>query len=145
VRYVAVITVEGVLSQTPDYKTSQPTPWARQLYQALKSEYRLILLSGGSDEETRWWLNKEFMGDFSLLVPYVALMSYSDWRIDQVRQMLADGWEFGVVYDTDDRVIHEVNQLGVPGMRVSPASQRSGWRDHTTEVRAWGDVVGYSG
>jgi len=145
VRYVAVLPVEGVLAQTADLKTSQPTAWGHQLYRALKHEYRLILLSGADEAETRWWLSKEFFDDFSLLATYVPIMSYSDWRIDQVRQMLADGWEFGVVYDTDDRVIHEVNQLGVPGMRVSPALQRSGWRDHTTEVRAWGDVVGYSG
>ncbi len=144
-RYVAVLPIEGVLAQTPDLKTSQPTAWGGQLYRALKHEYRLILLSGSDEDETRWWLSKEFFDDFSLLATYVPLMSYPDWRIDQVRQMLADGWEFGVVYDTDDRVIHEVNQLGVPGMRVSPATQRSGWRDHTTEVRAWGDVVGYSG
>jgi hypothetical protein len=145
VRHVAVITIEGVLAQTSDLKTAVPTPWARQLYQALKHEYRVILLSGADEGETRWWLSKEFISDFSLLVPYVPLMSYAEWRIDQVRQMLADGWEFGLVYDTDDEVIHGVNQLGVPGMRVSPALQRSGWRDHTTEVRAWGDVVGYSG
>ena len=144
-RYVAVITVEGVLSQTSDFKSSQPTKWGMQLYQALKHEYRVILLSGADEAETRWWLSKEFFDDFSLLSTYVPLMSYPQWRIDQVRQMLADGWEFGVVYDTDDEVIHGVNQLGVPGMRVSPPLQRTGWRDHTTEVRAWGDVVGYSG
>lgn len=144
-RYVAVLPIEGVLSQTADLKTSQPTKWASLLYDALKREYRLILFSGADEAETRWWLGKEFFDDFSLLVSYVPTMSYSDWKIDQVRQMLADGWEFGLVYDTDDRVIHEVNQLGVAGMRVSPPLQRSGWRDHTTEVRPWGDVVGYSG
>jgi hypothetical protein len=145
VRYIAVITVEGVLSQTDDYKTTQPTPWARQLYDALKREYRLILLTGADEELARYFLEREFITDFALLQPYVALMPYPDWRIDQVRQFLADGYEIAMMYDTDDRVLYEVNQLGVPGMRVSPASRRSGWRDHTTEVRPWGDVVGYSG
>jgi hypothetical protein len=145
VRHVAVITVEGVLSQHDDLKTSQPTAWANQLYQALKHEYRVILFCRADEPEARWWLSKEFFDDFSLLVPYVPLMSYPAWRVDQVRQFLADGYEFGLVYDTDDQVIHEVNNLGVPGMRVSPPLQRTGWRDHTTEVRPWGDVVGYSG
>jgi len=145
VRYITVLTVEGVLSQTDDLKTSQPTSWARQLYLSLKHEYRLILLTGGDEELTRWWLDREFMNDFALLCPYIALMSYPDWRVDQIRQMLADGYEIGMVYDPDDQVIHSVNKLGVPGMRVSPPLQHTGWRDHTTEVRAWGDVVGYSG
>ena len=144
-RYVAVLTVEGVLSQTDDLKTSQPTSWARQVYMALKHEYRLILLTKADDELARWWLDREFMGDFALLNQYVALMAYPDWRIDQVRQLLADGYEVSMVYDTDDHVIHGVNKLGVPGMRVSPALQRTGWRHHTTEVQPWGDVVGYSG
>lgn len=144
-RYIAILSIEGVLSQTDDLKTSQPTAWARQLYRALKTEYRLILLTKADEELARWWLTKEFMSDFALISPYVALMSYPDWKTDQVRQFLADGFEVGVVYDDDDRVIHEVNLLGVAGMRVSPATQRSGWRHHTTEVQPWGDVVGYSG
>lgn len=144
-RYVAIIAVEGVLSMTDDLKTSQPTPWARQLYQALKHEYRVILLTKAEEPEARWWLSKEFFNDYAILSSYVAFMPYPEWRVDQVREMLADGYEIGMVYDTEDVVIHGVNLLGVPGMRVSPASQRTGWRDHTTEVRAWGDVVGYSG
>jgi hypothetical protein len=72
-------------------------------------------------------------------------MPYPEWRVDQIRQMLADGYEISMVYDADDGVIHGVNKLGVAGMRVSPPLQRTGWRDHTVEVRPWGDVVGYSG
>jgi len=145
VRYVAVVAVEGVLALTEDFKTSQPTPWARALYRSMKPEYGLILLSPADEDVTRYFLTKEFMGDFALLSCYIATMPYPEWKVDQVRQFLADGFEIGVVYDTDDQVIYGVNQLGVPGMRVSPATRRSGWRDHTTEVRPWGDVVGYSG
>ena len=144
-RYIAILSIEGVLAQTDDLKTSQPTSWARQLYRALKSEYRLILLTQADEELARWWLDKEFMSDFALISTYVALMSYPDWKVDQVRQFLADNFEVGMVYDDDDQVIHGVNKLGVPGMRVSPALQRTGWRHHTTEVQPWGDVVGYSG
>lgn len=140
-RHVVTMTVEEFLASGTDLRNTQPTKWARETYEAIKAQYRVILFSANDEELTRMWLEREFFKDFALLITYVPIMEYEDWRIDQVRQLLADGYELSMVFDYSDKVIHGANELGVPGMRVSPSTRQQGWRGHTTEVRPWGEVA----
>lgn len=141
-RYVAVLPIEGVLSQSDDLGPSHATKWGRLLFESLKAEYRVILLTKAEEDLARWWLSKEFMEGYSSIKSYVEIMPWPEWRIDQVRQLLADGFEFGMVLDTDDSVVHGASMLGVVSLRLLPPQRPSGWREHTTEVRPWNQVAG---
>ena len=142
-RYGVIIPIEGVLSGDDNLRSGSVTDWGRRLYESLRSEYRIILFTASDDELARVWLTNNFMGDFaSLMTADSSWRTYEDWRIDTVRQMLADGAELSMMVDMDPEVLRQVSNMGLLTMLLIPPAQRRGWRHHQEEARPWSEVAG---
>jgi hypothetical protein len=139
---ICVVPIEGVLSQAPNLKEAQPTKWARMLYDGLHTQYQMIALTANEPEIARYWLQREMLRDWAgVLTMPDAYANFGDWKVKQIEEFLAEGWEVGLVIDTVDHVLERISLLGVVTMLLSYPSNRVGWRDTTPEVRAWTDVV----
>jgi hypothetical protein len=140
---IAVLPIEGVLSETDNLLNSPPTPMGRQLFKALKTEYRVILTSIQPDfDVARMWLKKEHFTQWSMILCYTpGIFSQSMWKVQMVRDMLAEGWDVGMVYDADQRVTEELQALGVITMLVSYPTIRPGRiPEDPGPLRPWGDI-----
>jgi hypothetical protein len=112
------------------------------LYDALHNEYSMIALTANTSEIASWWLNREFLrGWAGVMTMPDAYSNYGDWKVKQVEEFLAEGWEVGMVIDTVEEVLERISHLGVLTLLLSYPTNRVGWRDPTPEVRAWTDVV----
>lgn len=140
-RNVIVMPIEGVLS-AGDLRSGQPQEWARLLYDTLKDKYRIILLTEESEELARLWLANNFMGGFAnVMSGETSWRDYWDWKVDSVREFLADGFELAMVVDVDERVLEHASNLGVMTMHLQPPQVRRGWKEHVKEARPWSEVV----
>jgi hypothetical protein len=145
---IVIITIEGVLSETVHLKTSPPTKLGKDLFDALKGPYRVILLSNGSDGDlARYWLRKEGFKGWAMVLsyPHDSVMDLSSWKVSSVREMLGDGWDIAFVMDNDSYVHRAMLDQGVPSMMVSyPAmSDRPGKLPADPgPIRAWDEIAG---
>lgn len=138
---IAVIVIEGVLSEG-DLKTANAYKWAKPMYDALRSQFNLMLLSSADRDIATWWLRKERMSDWSSLQVWnpKGFFTYPDWCADQIRGFLSDGWEIAIYLDFRPDVVAAVSGLGVATLQVSYPSLRPGWKDDSPP-RSWSDVV----
>ena len=143
---IAVITVEGVLSETDNLRSSPPTKLGRDFFNSLKAAYRIVLLSNQPDNgAARAWLKKEGFKGFAMVLcyPVSTLPSLTGWKVNQVREMLGDGWDIAMVIDTDEHVHQAVLQEGVPSILVSyPRMARPGKLPETPgPLRSWDQIT----
>jgi hypothetical protein len=139
---ICVVSVEGVLSLDTDLKSAQPTRWARMLYDGLHTQYSMIALTGNDIDIAHYWLNREMLRAWAgVMTKPDGYNSFRDWKVKQVEEFLAEGWEVGMMLDIDPVVLEQVSRLGVMTMLLSYPSNRVGWREPSPEVRAWTDVV----
>lgn len=138
---VAIITVENVLAAGDDLRTAFPLPWATTLYDGIRSQSRTVALTRATDEIGRWWLNREGFANWSSVLSWNQSMSYEDWRIDVIRDFLANGWEIDFFYDPDPDVAIIARSMGVLTMYLGAPLQRPGFKPDDTSFRSWDDVV----
>jgi hypothetical protein len=137
-----MIAIEGVLSAEDDLKRSAPTKLARLLYDGIRSQFRTVGLSRCSDiEVVRWWLRREQLSHWSSVLGWNSPVSYGEWKVDQVRDFLANGWEIGFYLDSDAETVHAVQGLGVLTLRVGAPVHPPGWRADDTQFRPWSAVA----
>ena len=141
-RNLALITIEGVLSVGEDLRTSFSNNWTRPLYDSLRTQYRVVLLTGSEEEVARQWCEQEFVKEYAFIDPHVAIMDYPSWRADRIRHYLSESWDVSMVVDTHDLVIEAARQNGVMSMKLTPPSLRRGWKATEEEVRPWDQVAG---
>ena len=140
---IAVVALEGVLSETTNLKNSPPTVNGKALFDCLKGEYRVILLSTQPDFDlARYWLKKEHFTQWSMCLCYKpGLFAPPMWKVSAIRDMLADGWEVGMAIDTDELVCAELRTLGVTTMLVSYPTMRSGrLPEDPGPLRSWDEI-----
>lgn len=138
---IAVVCLEHVLVDGDDLKENTATRWGRPLYQALHSQFRIIGFTAAEHEIARWWTRKESMSDWAALMSKEDYLDYATWKVEQVRQFLAEGWEVGLVIDTDPAVLVGVNRLGVLGLTMTMPMQRVGFRAQQAEPQPWNELV----
>jgi hypothetical protein len=139
---ICAISVEGVLALDNDLRSAQPTKWARMLYDSLHNQYRMIALTSNPPEIADYWLRREMLRDWAgVLVKPDGYNSFRAWKVKQIEEFLAEGWEVGLMIDIDQVVLEHVSDLGVLTMLVSYPTKRVGWRETAPEVRPWTDVV----
>jgi hypothetical protein len=142
---IIVITIEGVLSETDDLLSSPPTKEGRDLYNALKGPYRVILFSNGDDHAVaKEWLKKEGFKGYAMLLCYpLAALALTGWKISQVRMMLGDGWDIAMVIDTDRQVHQAMLDEGVASVLVSyPGMARPGRLPESPgPLRPWDEIA----
>ena len=137
---IACIAVEGVLSQHADLRRAQPTKWSRLLYESLAVNYRMIAFTQADPDLAAWWLKQEMYKGWAAVMTQEPYLPYPDWKVRQVEDFLAEGWEVGMMLDVDHDVLERVNALGVLSLEVSYPTMKVGWRSHETSPRPWAEV-----
>lgn len=137
---IAVVCLEGVLAAGVDLRSAPPTKWARPMYDAMHSQFRVIGLTMADAELARWWTKREMLHDWAGIMSHEEYLDYPNWKVEQVRQFLAEGWEVACYLDVDTSVLSAVNELGVLTMTVSYPATRVGFRPHEEAPRPWHEV-----
>jgi len=137
---IAVICIEGVLANGEDLRTAQPTKWGRALYEGLAVNFRTIAFTQADPEIAAWWLKREMITGWAAVMTQEPYLDYSAWKIRQVEDFLAEGWEVGMMLDTDPFVLERVTELGVLTLMASHPTTRIGFRPHEASPRPWSDV-----
>jgi hypothetical protein len=137
-----LITLEGVLSHGDDLRNAQPTKQAKQMYDGLRSQHNTIALTRSTEEIARWWLKREYLLNWATVKAYppTSAFTYEQWRIDQLREMLAAGFEVFAFVDSSPAVVEEAVSLGVMGFTVSYPHMPVGWRE-VGVPRSWAEVA----
>lgn len=144
---VAIIHLEGVLVQGTDLKASPPTKYGRALYEALKTQFALLILSSQPDTAlARAWLKREsFAGYGSVFCrPDNTILDLVEWKVSKIREMQAESWPVMLFVDSDPASIRAAFLEGVPTALISaPRYARPEWRpDADRGIKPWDTLVG---
>jgi hypothetical protein len=137
---IAVVTIEGVLANGEDLRTAQPTKWGRSLYEGLVVNFRTIAFTQADPEIAAWWLKREMITGWAAVMTQEPYLDYPQWKVKQIEEFLAEGWEVGMMIDTDPEVLARVTDLGVLTLQASYPTTRIGFRPHEASPRPWADV-----
>jgi hypothetical protein len=137
---IAVIAIEGVLAAGEDLRSAPPTKWGRLLYEGLATQFRMIAFTQADPEIAQWWLKRESLNGWAAVMTQEPYLDYRAWKVKQVEEFLAEGWEVGLVLDTDTMVLEQVSDLGVLTLAMSHPTVKVGWRERLTSPRPWTDV-----
>jgi hypothetical protein len=138
---VALITLEGTFASGPDLRQALPLKWSVPLYEAIRSQFRTVALTAADQEIARWWLRREGLADWSSVMCWNHVMTYEEWRIDMVREFLANAWEIGFLLDPDRGVTTAAQSMGVLTLNIGPPLVHPGWQPDDHMFRPWDDVV----
>jgi len=139
---ICVVSIEGVLALGTDLKTAQPTKWARALYDSLHHEFRMIAFTANDQELAQWWLKRERLHDWAAVMTQPDhMVDFNTWKQLQVNDFLAEGWEMGLLIDTDLDTVTKIAIMGVPTMLLCHPVRKVGWKDPEDAPRPWVDVV----
>lgn len=142
---IVVVSIENTFAQGPDLRTAAAYRSARPLYEVLKGGYQLIGLTTAPPDIARWWLKREHMAEWSNLRfydPRTTPLEYLDWKVDELREFLASGWEIAFYIDSDWTPLMKAIALGVSTLRIEHAQRVPGFRDpEEMTPRAWSDVA----
>jgi hypothetical protein len=69
-------------------------------------------------------------------------LDWPNWKVRQIEEFLAEGWEVGLMLDVDLEVLQRVTELGVLTLAVSYPTIKVGWRQHEASPRPWAEVSG---
>jgi hypothetical protein len=139
---VALITVEGVLAQGDDLKSALPYKWSIPLYEGIRSQFRTVALTRSDQETARWWLRREGLHSWSGVLTWNQFLSWEDWRIDQIRDFLANAWEIAFLLDNDRDVTTVAQSMGVLTLTIGRPLTHPGWKPEGHGFRSWDDVTG---
>lgn len=143
---LAIVCLEGLLVEGTDLKASPPTKHGRMLYEALKSQYQLLVITTDpSIELARAWLKREHLTGFGSVYcrPNDTVLSPVDWKMSKIREMQSEGWPVMLYVDSDPASIRAAFLHGVPTALVaSPKFGRPEWRpDVERGIKPWEELV----
>lgn len=143
---IAIVSMEGVLVEGPDLKSSPPTKNGRVFYEALKSQYQILLLSTDPSQElARSWLKREHISGFGSVFcrPSNTILSPVDWKAAKIREMQAEGWPVMLYVDADPAAVKAAFLEGVPtALITTPRYSRPEWRpDSERNIKPWDSLV----
>ena len=139
---IALITVEGVLAAGEDLRSASPTKWAKPLYDAVRSQFRTIALTRSEQEIARWWLRREALPDWTAVLCWnSALLSYEEWKLDVVRDFLANAWDIAFLLDPDRDVTTMAQSMGVLTFTLGHPLHHPGWKPENHQFKTWQEVT----
>lgn len=139
---IACVAIEGVLAAGEDLRTAPPTKWGRALYEGLALNFRTIAFTKADPEIAQWWLKREGLGGWAAVMSQEPYLEFPAWKVRQVEEFLAEGWEVGLMLDVDPEVLKAVTELGVLTLTAAYPTIQVGWKQHETSPRPWADVSG---
>src|SRR5262245_36465084 len=139
--YIACVSIEGVLADGDDLRTAPPTKWGRALFDGLRSQFRVIGFTMAEHDLAAWWVRREGYVDWAAVMSHEPYLDYASWKVGQIRDFLAEGWDVGMMLDIDQQVLKHVSELGVLTLTLSYPANRVGWRGIDPQPRSWSDLV----
>jgi hypothetical protein len=137
--------LEGVLSDTDDLRTTQPSHTGKYLYEALKGSFRLVLMTSAEPELAHLWLRKERITGYGQVLyhPPSSIQENVDWKRSQIREIQSEGWPIVLYLDVDPVAVRMAFLEGLHTLLLaSPRYSRPEWRpDGEYKVRSWDDLV----
>lgn len=138
-----VIVINGVLR--PSNRPDSVDPIGRQLYESLKSRFRVILLDDASAPETQHWLDVHgFVGHVGAYTPPVdfAPRTVAEGRLRMLAAIRnAQGADL-VIEPHPTCAAEEISSGYVVMLYASPKYLMDIWHpEHSYEPRAWDDIV----
>ena len=139
---ITIISIENVLARGEDLKTAQPTKQAKALYDGLRTQNHTLGLTRATTDIAEWWLKREHLNQWARVLSYppTSAFTWDQWRIDQIREILSEGWEVFAYVDTNGYVIDEVREMGVATILVGYPHMPPGWRE-VAAPRAWEEIA----
>ena len=143
---IAVLTVEGVLSEpTDDLNKAGPSSFGKALYGSIRGTGSLgiILLSADRDEvRVSNWLAREGFSGYSLLMTAKdSLLEGVEYKVDAVKRLLAGGHFVSYVVDSDPEMVRPmVSVYGVPCLLAVSAMSKAG-KSIDLPYQPWDSVV----
>lgn len=140
---ITLVVIEGVLSNGDDLRSAPPQKGALQLHESLKLHSNCVALTRTSEEVARWWLKREHLSEWSSVVPYPGIrgLDFFEWKLDQLRAYLAEGWEMFAYVDNDPRATDVAAGMGVRSMLITYPNHPVGFREADTPPRSWDSIV----
>lgn len=139
---ICAISIEEILSSGWDLRQAPSQRWARPFFDALKTQYRMIGFTQADPDLAKWWLRRESLSDWAAVMTQEAYLDYPDWKVRQVEDFLAEGWEVGLVLDIDPYVIDSVTARGVLSMQVNAPLHPPGWKTRSEDgPKPWIEVA----
>jgi hypothetical protein len=138
---IVLINIDDVFARGEDLRTAAPTKNAKALYDGFRSQHNAIGFTRASEDIVKWWLKREHLDQWSAVMSYPDnALTWDEWRIDRLRDFLAQGWEVFAFVDTSPEVVESAIAMGVTGIRVGYPHMPVGWKE-VSAPRAWTDVV----
>lgn len=139
---ICVVPIEGVLALGANLKEAQPTKWARNLYDSLHTQYRMIAFTQADPELAHWWLRREMLRDWAAVMTMPDhMVDFNTWKVEQVNDFLAEGWDMGMVIDVEREPLEQLSQMGVMTLLMCYPLNKPGWKDPTVPPRPWSDLA----
>jgi len=143
---LAIVCLEGLLVDGTDLKASPPSRHGRVIYECLKGQYQVLIVTcDPSIELARSWLKREHVVGFGTVLsrPDNTILSPIDWKVSKIREMQSEGWPVGLYVDSDPASVRAAFLEGVPTMLVSsPRFSRPEWRpDGERGIKPWEALV----
>lgn len=142
-----VMPIEGVLVDRPLYDSMlnyEATDEGRDLFNLLKSQGRLILLSSDpSEDRVKAWLIRERLVGYSQVYvrPANSTVEPNQWRIDRMVEMMGIGHRISYYVDTDPVAIGKAMDLGVTSLLLGIPGTRPGQEKGSAGPSPWYSLV----
>jgi len=138
---IALISLEGVLANGDDLRSAAVHRWTRPLYDGIRSQFRTVALTASDQTIARGWLTRENLhGWTAVMSSSLSIMSYGDWKIDQIREFQANGWEIAFLLDVDQAVTVVAQSMGVLTLTIGLPLHWPGWKADDTSIRPWNEI-----
>lgn len=143
-----VIDVDTALAEEGiDLRNAGQSSQARLLYEHLRgNKTALIMFSAERDKEVvKLWLMREGFGDYvSLYTRTESVLEPEEWKVQQLKDLIAEGRHLSFFLSGDSRIAGEVAALGVTQLIVVPGNPVPGRKasvdvpyktwDHLTDI-----------
>jgi hypothetical protein len=105
------------------------------------SQFRTVALTRSDQTIAHWWLRREALDGWSSVLSWNNVMTYQEWRIAQVREFLANGWEIAFLLDNNPSVIHAASEMGVLTLQIGLPKHWPGWKaEDEAPFQPWDEI-----
>jgi len=142
----AVFSIESVLTTGSNLSISanESVGEGRILYDALKSQYRIVIMSDHPDSDAvKSWLIRERLSGFAFVYGYdrSSGLSPAEWKVAKIRELQSHGHNIGFYIDGNPETVRHVVELGINAILVAYSGKLPGLYGREREITPWYDLV----
>lgn len=117
----------------------------RLLYEALRSNHRMVVLSVLQDQEfvRSWLLQQHYKYDLLLTRDPTFALDDVAWKVQQVRHVRAMGWPVGLFLDGDPAAVQRVFADGTTALLLAHRLSRPQWLPTDHQPKPWSELVAF--